>query len=99
MPEIENIQEESQEDRESESPKEVNENISQEQTIEQPQTINQTSDIDKSYIIFYAKKLFQNRASKFKKTQGQFIHKYCRSYCWLCCILIDIPGCSIRRKF
>ena len=50
MPEIENIQEESQEDRESESPKEVNENISQEQTIEQPQTINQTSDIAKSEI-------------------------------------------------
>jgi len=50
MPEIENIQEESREDRESESPKEVNENISQEQTIEQPQTINQTSDIAKSEI-------------------------------------------------
>ena len=45
MPEIENIEKESPKDRKPESPKEVNENISQEQTIETTQRETQNAQL------------------------------------------------------
>lgn len=50
MPDIENIQEESREDRKPESPEDVNNNILQKETIEQTETVHQRFDISTSEI-------------------------------------------------